>query len=76
MFEKVFGPKRDEVTAKQKRLHNKELHQPYSSTNSPLIKSTRMRCVMHMGIHEEHKSAYKILLERHDGNRPLGRPSD
>jgi hypothetical protein len=30
---KIFGPKRDEVTGKWKRLHNKELYALYSSQN-------------------------------------------
>jgi len=56
MFEKVFGTKRDEVTGKQKRLYNKELHHTYSSPSIQLIKSTRMRWVMHVGIYEGHKT--------------------
>jgi hypothetical protein len=58
MFEKVFGPKRDEVTGKKKRLHNKELHHSYSSPNIQLIKSTRMRWV---GIYEGHKMCIQGL---------------
>jgi hypothetical protein len=30
---KIFGPKRNEVTGKWKRLHNKELYALYSSPN-------------------------------------------
>jgi hypothetical protein len=29
----IFGPKRDEVTGKWRRLHNKELHALYFSPN-------------------------------------------
>lgn len=61
MFEKVFGPKRDEVTGKQKKLHNKELHHPYSSPNIQLIKSTRVRWVMQVGIYEGHKTCIQGL---------------
>jgi len=61
MFENVFGPKRDEVTGKQNKLHNKEIHHPYSSPNIQLIKSTRMRRVMHVGIHDGHKTCIQGL---------------
>jgi hypothetical protein len=41
---RIFGPKRDEVTGKWRKLHNEELHILYSS---PIIirqiKSRRMR---------------------------------
>jgi hypothetical protein len=29
----IFGPKRDEVTGKWRKLHNEELHDQYSSPN-------------------------------------------
>jgi len=40
----IIGPKRDEVTGKWGRLHNKELYDLYSSPNIiPVIISRRMR---------------------------------
>jgi hypothetical protein len=40
----VFGPKRDEVRVKWRKLHNVELNDLYSSTtNVRVIKSRRMR---------------------------------
>jgi hypothetical protein len=40
----LFGPKRDEVTGKWRKLHNQELNDPYSSRNIVReIKSRRMR---------------------------------
>jgi hypothetical protein len=39
----IFGPKRDEVTEGWRKLHNEELHDPYSSPNIVrVIKSRRM----------------------------------
>jgi len=32
MPRKIFGPKRDEVTSKRKRLHNEEFNNLYSSS--------------------------------------------
>jgi hypothetical protein len=33
VLRKVFGPKRDEVTGKRRKLHNEELNDLYSSLN-------------------------------------------
>jgi hypothetical protein len=44
VLREVFGPKRDEVTGKWRKLHNEELNDLYSSLNIiRMIKSRRMR---------------------------------
>jgi hypothetical protein len=44
MLRRIFGPKRDEVTAEWRGLHNEKLNDLYSSTNIiRRIKSRRMR---------------------------------
>jgi hypothetical protein len=44
VLKRVFGPKRGEVTGEWGKLHNKELHDLYSSPNIlRVIKSRRMR---------------------------------
>jgi hypothetical protein len=41
---RIFGPKSDEVTGKWRKLHNEELNDLYSSSNTVrMIKSRRMR---------------------------------
>jgi hypothetical protein len=46
---RIFGPKRDEVTADWRMLHNEELHKLYSSPNIiRMIKSRRMRWARHV----------------------------
>jgi hypothetical protein len=46
---RIFGPKRDEMTGEWKRLHNKELHDLYSSPSIiRKIKSRRMRWAGHV----------------------------
>jgi hypothetical protein len=49
VLRRVFGPKRDEVTGKWRKLHNEELHALYSSPNIVrVIKSRRMRWARHV----------------------------
>jgi hypothetical protein len=52
-------------------LHNKELHDLYSSPNIiRIIKSRRMRWAGHVAQMGEKRNAYRLLV----GKRPLGRP--
>ena len=44
VLRRIFGPRRDEVTGKWRRLHNEELNYLYCSPNIVrVIKSRRMR---------------------------------
>jgi hypothetical protein len=48
VLRRIFGPKRDEVTGKRRKLHNWELHNLYSSQDIiRQIKSRRMRRAGH-----------------------------
>jgi hypothetical protein len=70
----IFGHKRDEVTGEWRGLHNKELYAVYSSPDIILvIKPRRLRWagqVAHMG---EIRGAYRNLMGKPEGKRPLGR---
>jgi hypothetical protein len=70
----IFGPKRDGVTVECRRLHNEELNDLYSSPNIiRVIKSRRMRWAGHVARMGEGRGAYRILVGRPEGRRPLGR---
>jgi hypothetical protein len=71
---RIFGPKRDEVTGCwKKKLHNDD--SLYSSPNIiRMIKSRKMRWAGHVARMGETKNAYRILVGKPEGGRPLGRP--
>jgi hypothetical protein len=49
VLRRIFGPKRDEVTGEWRKLHNKGLHDLYSSPSIiRIIKSRRMRWAGHV----------------------------
>jgi hypothetical protein len=71
---RIFGPKRDEVTGEWRRLHNKVLYALYSSSNIiRVIKSRRLRWVVHVARMGERRGAYRALVEKREGKRPLER---
>jgi hypothetical protein len=65
VLRRIFGPKRDEVTGEWRKLHNKELHELYSSPRIIRItKSRRMRWAGHVARMEEKRNAYRLLVEK------------
>jgi hypothetical protein len=56
-------------------LHNEELNDLYSSPNIVrVIKSRRMRWTGHVARMGEERGAYRVLVGKPEGKRPLGRP--
>jgi hypothetical protein len=75
VLRRIFGPKRDHVTRDWRKLHNEEIHNLYSSPNIiRMIKSRRMRWGGHVARMGETRNAYRILVGKPEGKRPLGRP--
>jgi hypothetical protein len=71
----IFGPKRGEVTGGWRKLRNVELHNLYSSPSIiRMIKSRRMRWAGHVAQMGEKRNAYRILVGKPEGKRPLGKP--
>jgi len=70
-----FGPRRDEVTRKWRKLHNEELNYLYSlSSIVRVIKSRRMRWAGHVACMGERRGVYRVLVGEPEGKRPLGDP--
>jgi hypothetical protein len=75
VLRRVFGPKKDEVTGEWMKLHNEELHNLYSSPDIiRQVKSRRMMWAGHAARMGEERKVYKVLVGKHAGKRPLGRP--
>jgi hypothetical protein len=75
LLRRIFGPKRDEVTRKWRKLHNEKLNDFYTSPNIVrMIKSRRMRWAGHIARTGERRGVYRILVGKPEGKRPLGRP--
>jgi hypothetical protein len=75
VLRRIFGPKRGEVTGEWRRLHNKELYALYSSPNIiRVIKSRRLRWAGHVTRMGERRGAYRALVGKPEGRKPLGRP--
>jgi hypothetical protein len=75
MLRRIFGPRRDEVTGEWRRLHNKELYALHSSPDITwVIKSRRLRWAGHAACMGLRRGAYKALVGKPEGMRPLGKP--
>jgi len=71
----IFGAKRDEVKGEWRKLHNEGLNDLYCSSNTFwVIKSRRMRWAGHVARMAARRGAYRVLVGKPEGKRPLGRP--
>jgi hypothetical protein len=72
VLRRIFGPKRDEVKGKWRKLHNEELHFLYSSPDIiRQVKSRRMRWAGHVVRMREERKVYKVLVGKPKGKNHL-----
>ena len=72
---KIFGPKMVDVTGEWRKPHTEELNDLYSSPNIiRVIKSRRMRWAGRVACIGERRGAYRVLVGKSEGKRPLVRP--
>jgi hypothetical protein len=63
------------VNRRGRKLHSDEVHDLHFSPNIVrVIKSRRMRFTGHVAPMGQRKGAYRVLVRKHEGKRPLGRP--
>ena len=74
VLRRIFGPKWDEVTGQWRKLHNEKLNDLYSSPNIVRVKKSGMRWEGHVARMGEGRGVYRVLVRKHLGKRPLGRP--
>jgi hypothetical protein len=63
---KIFWFTKGEVRGEWRRLQNEEVHDMYVSSDIRVIYSGRMRWAGHVARMGEKRSAYRILVERHE----------
>jgi hypothetical protein len=62
-------------TGDWRKLHNEELHNMYSSPSTiTMIKSKRMRWAGNVVRMVKKRIAYRIMMVKQEGKRPVGRP--
>jgi hypothetical protein len=72
VLRRLFGPKRDEITGEWRKMHSKELHNLYPSSNIiRQIKSRRIRWPGHAADMGEERKVCKVLVGKPEGRRPL-----
>ena len=75
VLRKIFGEKRDEITGEWTKFHNAERHAFYSSPNIIRnLNSRQLRCAGHVARMEQSRNAYRVLVGKPEGKRPLGWP--
>jgi hypothetical protein len=71
VLRRIYGPKRAEVMGGWRKLHNKEFCDLYSSPSTIRKIKLRMRWAGHVAQMGRKKNAYRLLVGRLEGRRPL-----
>jgi len=62
VLRRIFGPKRDEVTGKWRKLHTEERNDLYSPNIFRAMKSRRIRWAGHVARMRERRGAYRVSV--------------
>jgi hypothetical protein len=75
VLRRIFGPKREGVAGKWRKLHKEELHDLYSTPSIVrVMKSGRLRWAGHVARMAEERGVYRVLVGKPEGNRHWGDP--
>jgi len=73
VLRKIFGPKRDKVTEKWRKVHNEELNDFYPLPDIiRAIRSRRMTLAGHIAHTGARRGVCRILVGKPEGKRQLG----
>jgi hypothetical protein len=70
VLRRIFGPRRDEMTRKWRKLHNEELNDLYLSPNIFRV----IKWAEHVARMGEKRGVYRVSVGKPDGKRPFERP--
>jgi hypothetical protein len=73
VLRRIFGPNRVELTRRWRKLHNEEHNGIYSSNTIQGTKSSLTKGAGHVARMGKRRGAYRVLVGKPDGKRPLGR---
>jgi hypothetical protein len=72
VLRRIFGPKKDDVTGRWRKLHDEELHNLSSSPSIiSMITSRRIKWRGHVACMRGKRNAYRILMGKPEGKRRL-----
>ena len=74
MLRRIFEPKRDEVIGEWRKLHNEKISTLYSTPNIIRVIKSRMSWVGNVARMGEKRGAYRVVVGKPEGRRPLGKP--
>jgi len=74
VLRRIFGPERNEVTGKWRKLHNEELNDLYSSPDIVGVMKSGMRWAGHVARMGERRGLYKVLVGKPEGKNHLEDP--
>jgi hypothetical protein len=75
VLRRVFGPKRDEMTEKWRKLRNEELNDLYSLPNIVRVVTLKiMRWAGHLARMGEERGVHRMLVGKTEGKRSMERP--
>jgi hypothetical protein len=74
VLRRIFRPKTDEVIKGCRKLRNQEHHSLYSSPNVIRVIQLRKRWVANVACMGAKRKAYRVLVGKPEGKKPLRRP--
>jgi hypothetical protein len=75
VLKRIFGLKRDRIVDGWRNMHDEDLYNLYLSLNIiKIIEPSRMRYAGHVACMGEKRNAYKVVVGKLEGKRPLGIP--